>query len=198
MAQIKTFSWTNPNPAVARNLDVGFTVTEITTIDTTNGGSWQWISEMADASYLDVDAGSITGTNGFTPLAQSAQFGASISDITAANPAVITAADVSKFGIVAGDTIKVTDVADDLTGTTLNADYTVASVTATTITTATDTSSGYSAYVSGGYAVRESDTNGDPVPLENLAIRGITVGTGPVGANSAAMVAIVKGQESVV
>lgn len=198
MAQIKTFSWTNPNPAVARDLDVGFTVTEITTIDITNGGSWQWVLGMADASSLDVDAGTISGSNGFTPLAQSTSIGASISNITAANPAVITAANVSQFGIVAGDTIKVTDVADDLTGTTLNGDYTVASVTATTITTATDTSSGFSAYVSGGYATRTSDTNGDPVPVENVAIRGMTVGTTPVGAASASMVAIVKGQNNVV
>lgn len=198
MAQIKTFSWTNPNPAVARDLDVGFTVTEITTIDITNGGSWQWVLGMADASSLDVDAGTISGSNGFTPLAQSTSIGASISNITAANPAVITAENVSQFGIVAGDTIKVTDVADDLTGTTLNGDYTVASVTATTITTATDTSSGFSAYVSGGYATRTSDTNGDPVPVENVAIRGMTVGTTPVGAASASMVAIVKGQNNVV
>lgn len=198
MAQIKTFQWTNPNPAVARNLDVGFTVAEITTIDITNGGSWQWVKGMADASSLDVDAGTISGSNGFTPLAQSASFGPSISDITAANPAVITAANVSQFGIVAGDTIKVTDVADDGAGTSLNADYVVASVTATTITTATNTSSGFSAYVSGGFAVRKLDSDGKAVPIENVGIRGMTVGTTPVGAASASMVAIVKGENSVV
>lgn len=198
MAQIKRFAWTNPNPAVARNLDVGFTVAEITTIDITNGGSWQWVKGMADGSSLDVDAGTISGSNGFTPLAQSASFGASISNITNANPAVVTAANVSQFGIVAGDTIKVTDVADDGAGTSLNADYVVASVTATTITTTTDTSSGYSAYVSDGYAVRKLDSDGKAVPIENVAIRGITVGTTPVGGASASMVAIVKGENSVV
>jgi hypothetical protein len=199
MAQIKTFSWTNPNPAVARNLDVGFTVAQITTIDVTNGGSWMWVTGMPVGSSLDVDAGTISLSNGFTPLAQNASFGASISGFTNANPGVITAANVAQFGIVAGDTIKVSDVADDGTGLTLNGTYTVASVTATTITTTTNTSAPtYSVYVSGGFAVRTLDSQGKPVPIENKAIRGITVGTTPVGAASASMVAIVSGQNSVV
>lgn len=199
MAQIKTFSWTNANPAVARNLDVGFTVAEITTIDTTNGGSWQWVTGMAAASYLDVDAGTITTSNGFTPLAQSATYGATISGFTNANPGVITVNDTATYGFAVGDTIKVAEVADDLSGTnSLNGTFTIASLTATTITTTTNTSvTGYSVYVSGGVVSRVSDVNGDPVATQNFAIRGMTVGTGPVGAASAAMVAIVKGSESV-
>lgn len=197
MAQIKTFSWTNPNPAVARNLDVGFTVAEITTIDITNGGSWQWVSGMANASSLDVDAGTISGSNGFTPLAQNALFGAPMSNFTSANPGVITATGVSSFGFAAGDTIAVSQVADDQSGTSKNGTFTVASVTATTITLNENTSA-YSVYVSGGVVTRVSDTNGDPVATNNVAIRGMTVGTTPVGANSASMVAIVKGQENVV
>src|SRR3990167_4348807 len=104
MAQIQTFGWTNPNPAVARNLDVGFTVAEITTVDVTNGGSFYWNSSMPSGYYLDVDAGTITTSNGFTPLAQGAQFGASMSNFTTANPGVITASNVSAFGFAAGDT----------------------------------------------------------------------------------------------
>ena len=200
MAQIKTFSWTNANPAVARNLDVGFTVAEITTIDITNGGSWQWVTGMANASSLDVDSGAISGSNGFTPLSQSATYGATISGFTNANPGVITVNDTATFGFAAGDTIKVSEVADDLTGTnSLNNEFTVASVTATTITLVENTSvTGYSVYVSGGVVTRVSDTNGDPIPTQNYAIRGMTVGTTPVGAASASMVAIVKGSESVV
>lgn len=198
MAQIKTFSWDNPNPAVARDLDVGFTVAEITTIDVTNGGSWQWISGMPDGYVLDVDAGSIATSNGFTPLAESANFGASISNFTNANPGVITVDDTGPAGFAAGDTIKVASLADDGAGTSLNGTWTVASVTATGITLNEDTSSGYSAYVSGGFVTRVSDTNGDAVAIENFARRGMTVGTTPVGAASASMVAIVKGQESVV
>lgn len=198
MAQIKRFSWTNPSTAVARNLDVGFTVAEVTTIDVTNGGSWYWIKGMGDGYVLDVDSGTVTTSNGFTPLSQNAIYGSAISDITAANPAVLTVADTAAAGFAVGDTIKVTEVADDGAGTTLNANYTIASLTATTITTATNTSSGYSAYVSGGNATRVTDTNGDAIPTENVAIRGVTVGTTPVGANDAVMVAIVKGEEPVV
>lgn len=200
MAQIKTFSWTNANPAVARNIDVGFTVDEITTIDITNGGSWQWVKGMADASYLDVDAGTITGTNGFTPLAQNAVYGATISAFSNANPGVITVNDTATFGFAAGDTVEVSEVADDGSGTnSLNNTFTVASVTATAITLVEDTSvTGYSVYVSGGVVTRVSDTDGEAIPTENFAIRGMTVGTGSVGAASASVVAIVKGENNVV
>lgn len=197
MAQVKTFTWTNPNPAVARNLDCGFDPVEITIVDLTNGGSWYWNSGFTDATVLDVDAGTIAGANGVTPLSQSAIYGAAISAFTNANPGVITAANVSQVGIVAGDTIKVAGIADDGSATTLNGEYTVASVTATTITTGTNTAA-YSVYVSGGVASRVSDTNGDAVPIENVAIRGLTLGTSAVGAASASMTAVVRGDEPVV
>lgn len=196
MAQIKTVSWTNANPAVARNQDVGFEVAEIITIDTTNGGSWMWVDGMDDASYLDIDAGTITATNGFTPLAQDAQFGATISAFSNANPGVITASNVTDFGFAAGDTVMVSGLADDLTGTSLNGEFTVASVTGTAITLVENTSA-YSVYVSGGFVSRVSDTNGDPVATSNIAIRGGTLGTGIVGAASAAMVSVIKGKEPV-
>jgi len=94
----------------------------------------------------------------------------------------------------------VAGVADDASGTlSLNNEFTVASVTATTITLVEDTSvTGYSVWVSGGYVTRVSDANGDPVALENKAIRGVTLGTGCVGANNASMVAICYGEEPVV
>jgi len=196
MAQVRTFTWTNPAAAVARDLDVGFTVASITTVDRTNGGSWFWEDGMADAEVLDVDSGTLTTTNGFTPLSESANYGASLSAFTAANPGVMTVDDSGPAGFAAGDTVKVEAVADDLTGVTLNADYTIASLTATTITTGTNTTA-LSAYVSGGKVSRISDTNGDAIPIENFARRGITVGTTPVGANNANMVAIVVGKESV-
>jgi hypothetical protein len=200
MSQIKTFQWTNGNPAVARNIDVGFTVDEILTIDITNGGSWQWVKGMAAASYLDVDAGTITSSNGFTALAQNATYGASISAFSNANPGVITASGIAQVGIVAGDTIEVSEVADDLTGTnSLNNTFTVASVTATAITLVQNTSvTGYSVWVSGGKVTRISDSSGNPIPTENFAIRGMTIGTGVVGAASASVVCIVKGENSVV
>lgn len=198
MAQIKRFAWTNPSTAVARNLDVGFAPAKVEIWDLTTPNRFEWTEDMADAAYFTLGTLAYTTSNGVTPLAQNAAYGAAISGISAANPAVITVNDTATFGYAAGDTIKVTGVADDGTGTTLNAEYTIASVTATTITTATNTSSGYSAYVSGGSVIRVSDTNGDAVPIENKAIRGVTLGTGCVGANSASMVAIVYGEEPVV
>lgn len=197
MSQLKVVSWTNASSAVARAQDVGFTVAEITTVDVTNGGSWYWNSSMPAGYYLDVDAGTITTSNGFTALDQGAVYGAAISGFTNANPGVITASYVSTVGIAAGDTITVAGLADDGSATSLNGSYTVASVTATTITTGTNTSA-YSVYVSGGTAYRVSDTNGDAVATANVGILGITIGTGAVGANSASMVAVIKGANPVV
>ena len=200
MAQIKSFSWTNPATAVARNLDVGFTVAEVTTVDITNGGSWFWCDTMSDAYALDVDAGTIATSNGFTPYADNSNYGATVSGFTNASPGVITCTDTSLAGFAVGDTIKVTGVADDQTGTvsSLNSTYVIASLTATTITTATDTSvTDYGVYVSGGKVTRVTDVDGVAVPVQNVAQQGITCGTTGVGANNAVMVAIVKGKESV-
>jgi hypothetical protein len=196
MSQLKTFSWTNPATAVARNLDCGFTVAEITTVDVTNGGSFYWNSAMPSGYYLDVDAGTITTSNGFTPLAQSAIFGASVSNFTTANPGVITAANIAQVGIVAGDTIEVSAVAESGAGTSKNAQFTVDSVTATAITL-NESTVGYKTYVSGGFVSRISDVNDVPVATDNFAIRGVTAGTGVVGANNAVMVAVAKSSENV-
>lgn len=197
MAQIKSFSWKNPAAAVARNLDVGFTVAEITTVDVTNGGSWFWCDTMADAYALDVDAGTIATTNGFTPYADSSNYGATVSGFTNAAPGVITCSDTSLAGFAAGDTVKVTGIADDQSATTsLNDEYTIASITATTITMVESTAAD-SVYVSGGKVVRVSDTDGVAIATQNIAQRGITCGTTGVGANDAVMVAIVKSSESV-
>lgn len=198
MAQVRRFTWTNANPAVARNIDVGFTVSEIITLDITNGGSWRWINGMGDGYYLDIDAGTVTTSNGFTPLAQTATYGATISGFTNANPGVLTVNDTATFGFANGDTIRVAGLADDgSTAYPLNGTYTIASFTGTTITTATNTTA-YSVYVSDGIVTRVSDTSGVAIPTENFAIRGGTIGTGMVGAASASMIAIVVGENSVV
>lgn len=197
--QCKRFSWTNPSTAVARNLDCGFEVAYIQTIDVTNGGSWQWIKGMGNGYALDVDAGTIATSNGFTPLSQNAAFGATVSGFTNASPGVITVNDTATFGFAAGDTIMVAGLADDgSAANSLNGEFTVASVTATTITLVEATNSGYSVYVSGGFVYRVSDANGDKVAIQNKAIQGITVGTTPVGANSAVMVAIAFSDNPVV
>lgn len=198
MAQVQTFSWTNPATAVARNLDCGFVVAEVTTVDVTNGGSWYWNSAMTSGYVLDVDSGAIATSNGFTPLAQSSAFGATVSGFTSANPGVITVNDVSTFGFAAGDTIKVTDIAESGAGTSKNGSFTIASVSAAANTiTLTQNTTSYKTYVSGGYVTRVSDTNGVAIPTQNFAVRGITVGTTPVGANNAVMVAVCKSKENV-
>lgn len=199
MAQMKSFSWTNPAAAVARNLDCGFEVAEATSVNITDGGSFYWNDAMDDGYYLDVDAGTITTSNGFTPLNQGDVFAAAVSGFTNANPGVITASNLSALGFAAGDTIQVSNLADDQTAAnSLNGEFTVASVSATQLTLSEDTSSGYSAYVSGGLVTRSSDTNSDPVAFDNVGIRGITLGTGVVGGNNDVMVALCKSKEPVV
>tara|TARA_R110000868_G_scaffold300583_2_gene561006 strand:- start:5546 stop:6142 length:597 start_codon:yes stop_codon:yes gene_type:complete len=197
MAQVKSFTWTNAASAVARDQDVGFVVEEATTVDTTNGGSWYWNSQMADAAVLDVDSGTFTTSNGFTPLSQSSNYGATMSAMTNANPGVITCTNTAPAGFAAGDTIAVERVAESGTGTSLNRrTFTIASLTATTITLDQNTTSD-AVYVSGGAVSRVSDTAGVAIAQENFAIRGVTVGTTPVGANSAVMVMVCKSSESV-
>lgn len=198
MAQIKRFAWTNPSTAVARNLDVGFTAAKIEIFNLTTAAALAWTADMAAASIFNVGVPAYTTTNGVTPLAQDAAYGATISGFTNANPGVLTVNDTATFGFAAGDTIKVAGLADDgSAANSLNGNFTVASVTSTTITLVEDTSA-YSVYVSGGVASRVSDTNGDAVPVENKAIRGLTLGTSAVGGNSESMVAIVYGEEPVV
>ncbi len=197
MAQIKTFTWTNAGTAVARDQDVGFVVAEATTVDTTNGGSWYWNSQMADASSLVVEDGTFGTTNGFTPLSQNSNYGATMSAFTNASPGVITCGNTAVAGFAAGDTIAVERVAESGSGTSLNRrTFTIASLTATTITMDQNTSAD-AVYVSGGVVSRISDTNSVAIAQENFAIRGITVGTTPVGANSAVMVMVCKSDETV-
>jgi len=201
MAQMKTDGYTNPaSVTAATNISFGFQVNSITVTDSTTGAVTSWNSSLADASYFDVDAGSYTASNGFTPLSQSAAYGATISGFTNASPGVLTVDDTATFGYAAGDTIEVSGIADDLTGTlSLNNTFTIASITATTITTATDTSTaGYSVYVSGGVVTRISDTTGAAIATENQAIQGLTFGTGVVGANDDVVTYVAFGSNPVV
>ena len=200
MSQMKTWTWTNPATAVVRYESIGFTVDEITVTNITDGWQKYWNSSMADASYILVDDGTYTNTNGFTPLTQSTAVGATISGFTNAAPGVLTVNDTSIFGFAAGDTVKVSEVADDGTGdASLNNTFTVASVTATTITLVEDTSvTGYSVYVSGGRVVRIIDTDSVPVPITNEAIKGILIGADPVGGNNDVMKAVAYGSNVVV
>jgi len=196
---MKVFGWTNPAlGTAARNQEIGFTVGEITVSNLTVGVQYYWNSSMPSGSWIQVDTGAYTAANGFTPLAQSTAVGATISGFTNANPGVITVNDTAIFGFAAGDTIKVCALADDLsTANSLNGTFTVASITSTTITLVEDTTL-YSVYVSGGDVFRVTDSAGDPVPIDNLAIRGVTIGSSVVGTNSDVMVGVAKSEEPVV
>lgn len=198
MAELKTTSWTNPTPAVARNVSVGFAVARVMTIDVTTGGSFIWVYGMPNGYYLDVDAGTITTSNGWTPLAQDVLFGAPITAVTEAADTIFTCTFLDQFSFAVGDTVKATEIADDQTGTTLNGDYTVLTVSATQITCSESTAAGFSTWVSGGYLSQKSNSSGQPYPTLNVSIQGGTVGTGIVGAASAAMVAVFEGQNVVV
>lgn len=204
MAQEKILSWTNPATAVLRNLNFGFTVAEIKTIDVTNGVAWYWNSSMPSGSFQRIDSGAITLSNGFIPLAQGGIFAAPISGFTNANPGVITATELRELGFAAGDKVSVGALADDETGTgSLNGSYTIASVNlATNGVTLVESTVGKAVYVSGGALnrVQALDVNGvlQPVPNKNVAIQGVSAGTGSVGANNASMVAIASGDNPVV
>ena len=199
MAQVKRFAWTNPSTAVARNLNVGFSASKIEIFNLSTAAALAWTADMADDSIFNVGVPAYTTSNGVTPLAQDAAYGASISGFTNDSPGVITVNDTATFGFAAGDTIKVAELADDgAAANSLNGTFTIASVTSTTITLNEATNSGFSAYVSGGVVSRVSDSSGDAVAVENKAIRGLTLGTSAVGGNSESMVAVVYGEEPVV
>lgn len=198
MAQNYSTTWTNPASALAKNVSVGFEVARVQTIDITNGGSWMWIYGMPNGYYITLASGAITTSNGFTPLSESALFGAPITAVTRAADTVFTCSYLDQFDFAVGDTVKATAIADDLTGTTLNANYIVKSISATQITCEEDTSAGYSAWVSGGFLSQIKNTNNVPYPTKNVAIEGGTLGTGIVGANNASMVAFFEGTNPVV
>ena len=200
MAQMKVAGFTNSLGAVATNVSVGFEVDSITVNNSTTGVISSWNSSMADASYFSVAAGTYTASNGFTPLSQSATYGATISGFTNALPGVITVDDTDSFGFAVGDTIQVTEVADDLSGTlSLNNTFTIGSLTSTTITTGTDTTvTAYSVWVSGGKVVRISDIDETVIPTENVAIQGLTFGTGVIGTDDDELTYVAFGSNPVV
>ena len=198
MSQMKVVSWTNDTPVAVRYQSVGFTVNEAYITNLTDGVSYYWNSGFTDAYYQTVSSGAITTSNGVTPIAQDGLFGAPITGISNAGSAVITASYLSEFDFAVGDTVKITDVADDATGTSLNiTSATVSAVSATTVTVSVNTTA-YSVYVSGGYISRVSDSDDVPVPIYNHSIRGVLLGTGVVGTDGDSMVAVFRGEEPVV
>ncbi len=215
------------NSAAAANIyvKVGFTPARIELINlsqlqasphiATNGYKALWQQGMpqgsaittlfgASATFLATDG--YISTGGITLLNQlgseQGQYGAVVSGFTNANPGVITVDSTYAASITAGCIIRVALLADNQAGTSsLNGDYYVASVTATTITLGTAPAGlwtqttlnpistvGFSAYVSGGVVTLLQNANATvPNPPNNIysnvpswyneAIQGFTIGT---------------------
>lgn len=195
MALIQEGSFTSDGNA--RNLDFGSEVLSIEMHNLTQYNSsanpgvlkrCEWSKSMPAASYFGVkntdgaatDESIYAAANGFTPLNEGAVFGAVISGFTNANPGVITVGqNPADFGISAGSTLVVGGIREtfDASKPSLNGEYTVASVTATTITLSDNTTNSR-VYSSGGIAY------GKAQPTENIGSEGLSLGSAVVGANN--------------
>ena len=191
------------------NVHVGFQAARIEIIDldsvqtpaNTRGWKAVWQSGMVDGSAIisKYDAALATlvsyqetsAITAYNPVGfEKAQYGAVVSAFTNANTGVITVDSTVAAQLTAGCTIRVAAVADDQTGLSLNGDYVVASVTGTTVVTATDTSA-FSVYISGGFVTllkTAAATIPNPpynifsnVPTwYNAAFNGFTIGTSAI------------------
>ena len=151
---------------------VSATLCDVTTYSSTNGISMKGFGSFA-----------------------AAQYGAVVSGFTNASNGVITVDNTT--GIAAGAVILVAAIADDQsTAIDLNGQYTVQSVTSTTITLTTSTS-GASVYISGGFVTLVTNANATtPNPPNdiysnvptwyNQAYQGFTIGTAIISTASAA------------
>lgn len=214
MAQVKTYNFTAGSSLANVDIDVGFDAAWVRVLNQSGAGDSggtptkkqaEWFDTMADAeAFLITNTGSaatdemsFVSSNGISVINQGAIVGSDISAFTNANPGVITVADASGAGFAAGDTIVVTNLADDQSAaTSLNGEYTIASISGNALTLDQDTSS-YSVYVSGGTAYRKTDANGDAVVNENYGKRIVRIGTGCQTASDEYHVIIV-GKEPVV
>lgn len=214
MTQMYTYDFTSAASPVAVDINIGFDAAEVRLMNLTGMSSTanpgvvkraEWNDQM-DNGYACLvkntagaatDESSIITSNGISMIDDGAVYGATISGFTNANPGVITASGIAQCGIVAGDTIKVTELADDETGSgSLNGTYVVASVTSTTITLTT-TTVGKAVYVSGGKVIRVTNSSGTPIATQNYGQRKVRIGTGCQAASSEITV-VILGKNSVV
>lgn len=213
MAQMKTYSFTSAASPANVDIDVGFDVAFAELINETGQGSSanpgvvkraRWSDTMANAEAALVkntdgaatDTSSFITSAGFSMITQGAIYGSAVTGFTNANPGVITVSDAAGAGFVAGDVINVVELADDGTATTLNGQYTIASISGNAITTTTNTSA-YSVYVSGGNAYRVENVSGQPIAIVNRGKRLFRIGTGLQAASSVIHV-VMWGKNSVV
>ncbi|MES2409026.1 MAG: hypothetical protein V4509_01855 [Patescibacteria group bacterium] len=237
MAQAFYTTVTVPSGAPAIPVQVGFTPAYIQLINLTNVGTvaategfkaiWQTgmaqgtaISTVHGASSTFYDTTVLVASGGISLLNQlgseQGQYGAVVSGFTNASPGVLTVDGTLSASITAGCIIRVSLVADNqASSVSLNGDYYVASVTATTITlgtapagtwsqttlSAANTTSA-SVYVSGGVVTLLQNANATtPNPPNNIysdvpswyneAIQGFTIGTSSMAGTAAGDVILV-------
>ncbi len=214
MTQMFTYSFTSAASPVNVDINIGFDAAEVRLMNITGMGSTanpgiikraEWNDQMTQAyavllkntNSAATDESSIITSLGISMITDGAVYGSPVTGFTNNNPGVLTVTDVAGGGFTAGDTIKVTEIADDLTGSgTLNGTYVIASVTATTITLTTSTA-GKAVYVSGGNVTRVTNAAGTPIATLNRGQRKVRIGTGAQPASSLCTV-VILGKNSVV
>jgi len=118
---------------------------------------------------------------------------ATISGFTNASNGVILVDFIEEFGFVVGDTIQVSGIVEDVSSGgnsseySLNGEYTIKSLTETSIKVVEDTTN-KNVYISHGNVVRSQDPNGDPIANLNLKKLGFVSGT-TIGADGSKLVA---------
>ncbi len=162
MSQQSFFGTVSLNASTSSNIyvDLGFTPGRIELINLTKmqanphvatvGWKAFWQTGMASGTAISTAFGASTtfydvtsnvasaGITLLNPLGSEAgQYGAVVSGFTNANPGVLTVDSTANANIAAGCIIRVSLVADNQAGPTLNGDYYVTSVTPTTITVGT-------------------------------------------------------------
>jgi hypothetical protein len=197
MAQTKTFGWNNNGFNYPKNLNTGFDVSSVRIVDITAGNSWYWNDKMPDTWAYEDTTAVVLFNDGVSRIPKISLFGSPITAFTNANPGVITCEYIEECGILVGDTVKVTGVADDMTGAMLNGQYIVAAVTPADITL-TSSTIGLSAYVSGGYVSRVKDSYGKDISTKNFSVCGVRLGILVIGTAASDVVAEVHGKNCVV
>jgi hypothetical protein len=213
MSQLFTYSFTSAAVPVNEDINVGFTPAKCEVYVQTTAGSSANPGVVQEAIRTDTmvngealirkntnGAATLTSafitSGGISFLTSGAVYGSSITGFTNANPGVITVSNAAAAGFAAGDLVQVASVANTGAGTSLNGQFTVASVSGNSITLTANTSA-YGVYVSGGFLTRVSNSSGVPIATQNIGENFVRIGTGAQAASSEIHV-VIYGKNSVV
>jgi hypothetical protein len=196
--QYRFGTFTNPDPAVAVTLELGFVPDHFILYNYTGYSTntaisrAEWFRGMADAYALiqtvnasDIPVQTLQTTNGFTPFSDGAEYASTLATITGAtkaNPCVITA---TGHGFSTGDIVTISSVVGMVQLNTNR--YKIVVIDANSFSlkdlfgNPVD-STAFGTYVSGGQANKISDTSTPPGMVEDTGSAGIILGTAVVGA----------------